>query len=107
MIETENYLEIIKYRGTRRFFAALGKMKDKWFALIAPVITLDLNTTRDSCVYLSSKDRLFYSPYVDISANIHFKLNENDNTYYHLITLKEKENFDIVIATLESVYGAE
>jgi hypothetical protein len=102
-----NYLDIIKYRGTKQFFAALGKYRDKWIVLIAPVGKIDvystLNTQTTVCL---GETNITFPIYEDIGTNIHFKIDKN-NTCYHLISLNNEKDFDIVIATLESIYGTE
>ena len=97
-----NYLDIIKYRGTKQFFAALGKIDDKWFALIAPVGKIDVYSNLNTQTIVN----ITFPIYEDIGANIRFKIDKN-NTFYNLISLNDKKDFDIVIATLESIYGTE
>ena len=74
-IDKNNTLKIIKYYGTKHFFAAFGKINTKCFALIAPITTIDIcHISETQTAILSNTTSIEFPIYEDINATIHFNV---------------------------------
>lgn len=101
-------IETIQYQGTDKYITLLGKKDEKYFALIALINDIKLNCETENTTCYGYNTPLFEIP-ISYSTGLEllFKKNPNNNTFFHFLTLKEKEDFQLVINVLECIYGTK
>ena len=96
-----NNFEIEKYKGTTKFFTALGTIDNKPYMLIARVAN-NLRITMDSDYISVGIDKFMKSH--STQAIIRFIVNNNDNSLFTLFKLNHTDEFDTINQVLE-IYG--
>lgn len=103
----ENKYYLVKYKGNKNFICILYHKNNQYLCLYGrttiPEIEKNIDVLEICAPYKNIHEPLTRTCNAMFSTN--FVCNQNNNNLFTIITLNKAEDFDVVYAILESIYG--